>query len=1311
MYVAQSHLSRKRSVCSVMLAAAVIGLGGSALHAQTLDAVVMNPPVVTGGQVSFANIVITPHPTNAAVVTLYFDDLGATPLRTFVSVIPPNTSNWPVAIPTSPVSSNVTVHVNAVLGSQIASTTLGVRRPYPHTFTITPNPIVGGNSALAHLVFDGSAPVSGAVYFPDTTTPGLVGVPSSVVLPPGMNELEFPVLTQAVTATQTGTVEVIYDLVSPIVAQFAIVPPGIETFELWPTVADSPFAGAVQTTRSGLPVPARLVLDSPAPPGGLVITLSRSGPAATVPTSVTVPAGDVEVNFVVQAARRATSSSATITATLGSSTRQATLTVLPPTLTDLSASHSRVMGGGVVATTVQLVGLPIAAGVTVNLSSSDPSVASVPSEVLVTSNTDSVTFNLMTTRVTAAQTVTITATSDTVQTSELTILPALKCDSDGDGDVDAVDLEAFETCFLGPSVNASAGCRTIFDVDGITSRIDLLDLAGFQDLYTGPGILRRPTVRVDATVQPVVAQLSALQDVAGTRPVGAITDYTGIPLNIIRDELMILADTPQELNRFLASWGGAVLRSESLNDPTRPGAMVHLVRVNTTLADPATLEEDLGLLMPDATGDLRVSDAQLLDLLAIAARERLIGEIEVDINWIPLTAALADRISNEAPVNANSPSGYVQNAFCWNHYNAGSVMNIAVTEAWRMLERAGRLMPIIRVGVVDAGFNTSMASPNPDLPPTQVVPNPNIDPRNFAAPTFLGSDPRHGAHVQDALMALPDNNLGVAGTGGPVSLGRIYVPNSGFSDFTDFATIAIRVLLDLFGEQARIYNMSATVRVPALLTPFTLLGDIVTSVAAANNIIVASAGNDGVNIDAEDCFGPCWEEARYLPCEFVGVICVGGLAKNALTRDRGSAFDRGSNRGSLEAGGDVDIWAPYNVFVGPDPDNPNVTQVSGTSFSSPYVAGVAALIWAADTSRTAPQVRNILLNSTQPAADARQRKVVKADRAVAAALPFGPPPDVCILAPINTCLGANSPCPGGFGGPAGSVPSFAQGRQMVIFYGEVRHVAGNSGGVDDIRWFSDRAGLIGEGIAVLRNDLQVGLHNITLQVTDAQSRVATAECQIQILNDPPEATIIEPAANETFCVNQVIQFTGRGSDVNQPPTFGLPDSSLTWSSDIAGILGSGPSLAVPLSQAGLHTIRLTAVDAQGMTDQDTRTINVVSTGCPPPISEMHITTPPGNQTYPSWQGFDPVRQQFYRDVTLRGWALDAEDGRLTNLTWFTNQIGFGGDAAGQLGTGEQISVRLYGPCPGITHTITLQAIDSNGNIRTVQVTITINNNC
>jgi hypothetical protein len=75
-------------------------------------------------------------------------------------------------------------------------------------------------------------------------------------------------------------------------------------------------------------------------------------------------------------------------------------------------------------------------------------------------------------------------------------------------------------------------------------------------------------------------------------------------------------------------------------------------------------------------------------------------------------------------------------------------------------------------------------------------------------------------------------------------------------------------------------------------------------------LLVAAAGNDGNNVDAEDCAWPfdwpCWERAWYAPCENSGVFCVGALQVNSDKRLRSSNF--GSE--------DVDLFGPGTVWVG-----------------------------------------------------------------------------------------------------------------------------------------------------------------------------------------------------------------------------------------------------------------------------------------------------------------------------------------------------------------------------------------------------------
>ncbi|MCX7925686.1 MAG: S8 family serine peptidase [Fimbriimonadales bacterium] len=191
--------------------------------------------------------------------------------------------------------------------------------------------------------------------------------------------------------------------------------PSLDTLSLNPTsvVGGNSSTGTVTLTAA-------------APSGGFVVNLSSSNPSvASVPSSVTVPAGATSANFTVSTSAVSSSTSVTITASAGSVSRTATLTVNPATtnvtLQSLTISPTSVWGGSSATGTVTLSGPAPAGGAVVQLRSNS-SRASVPSSVTVPAGATSASFTIRTTTGAGITTVTITATYNSVSRSaQLTI--------------------------------------------------------------------------------------------------------------------------------------------------------------------------------------------------------------------------------------------------------------------------------------------------------------------------------------------------------------------------------------------------------------------------------------------------------------------------------------------------------------------------------------------------------------------------------------------------------------------------------------------------------------------------------------------------------------------------------------------------------------------------------------------------------------------------------------------------------------------------------------------------------------------------
>jgi hypothetical protein len=161
-----------------------------------------------------------------------------------------------------------------------------------------------------------------------------------------------------------------------------------------------------------------------------VVRFFSSDPsAAQVPVSITIPAGRTTGSFTITSNAAAPPTIVQITgATADNVSRSHNMSVnaatpAGPSLSSVSFVPTSIVGGQNATGTARFTG-PMTQGAVIQLASSNPAIARVPQETVVSANASSSTFNLATSTVSTATIVTITATWFSVtRTATITVKP------------------------------------------------------------------------------------------------------------------------------------------------------------------------------------------------------------------------------------------------------------------------------------------------------------------------------------------------------------------------------------------------------------------------------------------------------------------------------------------------------------------------------------------------------------------------------------------------------------------------------------------------------------------------------------------------------------------------------------------------------------------------------------------------------------------------------------------------------------------------------------------------------------------------
>src|SRR5205823_4446103 len=230
-----------------------------------------------------------------------------------------------------------------------------------------------------------------------------------------------------------------------------------------------------------------------------------------------------------------------------------------------------------------------------------------------------------------------------------------------------------------------------------------------------------------------------------------------------------------------------------------------------------------------------------------------------------------------------------------------------------------------------------------------------------------------------------------------------------------------------------------------------------------------------------------------------------------------------------------------------------------------------------------------------------------------------------------------------------------------------------------ILWTSDRDGAIGTGGSFNRATLSRGTHTLTASITDTAGLSASATTHVTVLDDaPPVVTITAPTAT-LFADGKPITFTATAIDTID----GDRSSTIIWTSNRDGAIGTGASFTTSSLSIGVHTITASATDLANLAGMAQITLEVRHQAAP----TVAITAPADN-----------TEVLFAQTAAFTATASDTIDGDLASrLPWPSSRDGV-------LGTGATLTTSALSR--GV-HTITVSATDADHHTASVQLAVEI----
>ena len=362
----------------------------------SLSSVSLSPATVSGGTASIGTVTLTgPAGSSGSVVSLASSNSTSSPDASVT--VPSGSQTATFTVTTKGVTSQTTSTITATLGGVTKSATLTITPATVSSLTFSPSSVFGGNSSVGTVSLSGVAPTGGLIVKLSSSVT-IATVPASVTILAGASSATFAVKTSPVSSQKTATISANLNGNSK-AGMLTINAPSIQVLSVSPA-----------TVVGGVSATGTVTLSSNAPTGGVKISLASSLTTATLPASVTVPAGKTSATFAVKTTAVSSQKTATLTAKLGSASQTATLTVTAPMVKSLTLNPTSVKGGKTSSGTVTITSPAPVGGLAISLSS-DKTSATGPATVTILAGKTSAVFTVHTTAVTTKTTATLKATS------------------------------------------------------------------------------------------------------------------------------------------------------------------------------------------------------------------------------------------------------------------------------------------------------------------------------------------------------------------------------------------------------------------------------------------------------------------------------------------------------------------------------------------------------------------------------------------------------------------------------------------------------------------------------------------------------------------------------------------------------------------------------------------------------------------------------------------------------------------------------------------------------------------------------------